>query len=268
MTCAIPHYVANDPGTAWIKDPGVAIDAPPDEEINPLPEARWPVEDTRTGIYGAVTPNVVTLADGTFRMYYTQILPRDGFPAGANDYDNSTTRILSAVSTDGLAWVGEQGVRLSAAAGGAGEFRVVSPEVVPLPDGSGRWRMYFECCPGPQSGGSTLRSALSADQGLTWEVEPGERLGNGGSYSSPRALFLDDGSCRLYCVAQGHGIVSAVSVDGGYTFALEPGSRIVQESTYEALSILAPEVLRIADGGYRVAGWSLGRGEVFGDVRD
>ena len=113
-----------------------------------------------------------------------------------------------------------------------------------------------------------MRSALSADQGLTWEVEPGERLGNGGSYSSPRALFLDDGSCRLYCVAQGHGIVSAVSVDGGYTFALEPGSRIVQESTYEALSILAPEVLRIADGGYRVAGWSLGRGEVFGDVRD
>ena len=268
---ANPHSIAIDPGTAWTRDSAVAIDVPPDAAVDPLPEAQWPVEETRSGIYGAVTPNVVALADGSFRMYYTQILPRPGFPAGANDYDNSTTRILSAVSVNGLVWAPELGVRLSAAAGGAGEFRVVSPEVVPLPDGSGRWRMYFECCPGPQSGGSTLRSALSTDEGLTWAVEPGDRLGNGGSYTSPRLLFLDDGRCRLYCNAQGQGIVSAVSVDGGFTFELEPGLRIKQDLPYEALTVLAPEVLRIAAGGYRMyyAGYSaMNRAYVLSAVSD
>jgi len=249
---ANPHNIAVDPGTVWTRDSAVAIDVPADAAVDPLPQTQWPVEDRRSGIFGAVAPNVVELAEGSFRMYYTQILPRAGFPAGANDYDNSTTRILSAVSADGLVWAPEPGVRLSAAAGGAGAFRVVSPEVVPLPDDSGRWRMYFECCPGPQSGGSTLRSALSTDEGLTWAVEPGDRLGSGGSYNSPRLLFLDDGRCRLYCGAQGQGIVSAVSVDGGYSFELEPGLRIKQESAYEALKIFSPEVLRIATGGYRM----------------
>ena len=79
-------------------------------------------------------------------MYYTQILPRMGYPAGANDYDHATTRILGAVSTDGVNWTPEPGVRLTPEQGGAGAFRVVSPEVVPMPDGSGRLRMYFESC--------------------------------------------------------------------------------------------------------------------------
>lgn len=253
MTYAIPHAVATDPGTDWIKDRAAAIDVPPDDAVDPLPEVQWPVADRRSGVYGVVTPNVVALADGSYRIYYTQILPRDGFPAGANDYDNSTTRILSAVSANGLVWAPEAGVRLSAQAGGAGEFRVVSPEVVPLADGSGDWRMYFECNPGPQAVASTLRSARSRDGGLTWSVEAGVRLGgDGGSYNSPRIIYLEDGRCRLYCGARGEGIVSALADDGGLTFVLEPGLRIAAESAYEALTVFAPEVLRIAGGGYRM----------------
>ncbi len=257
MAGAIPHGVTRDPGTIWSKDTAVAIDVPPDGIVDPLPEGRWPVEDTRTGIYGVVTPNVVALADGTYRMYYTQILPRKGFSAGSNDYDNSTTRILSAVSPDALVWTLEQGVRLSAAQGGAGNFRVVSPEVVPLSDGSGCWRMYYECSPGPQAMASSLRSALSED-GLRWTIEPGVRMGGDGSYNSPRLIFLADGRCRLYCGDRGRGIVSALSEDGGFTFALEPGLRIPQESPYEALTVFAPEVLPLAAGGYRMyyAGYS------------
>ena len=159
MTSTNPHAVARDPGTVWFKEAYAAIDAPPDDAAEPLPEDQWPVDMPRTGIYGVVTPNVVALPEAGYRMYYTQILPRLGFPAGANDYNNSTTRILSAFSDDGMAWTPEAGVRLSSEQGGAGAFRVVSPEVVPLTDGSGRWRMYFECCPGPQSVASRLRSA-------------------------------------------------------------------------------------------------------------
>jgi len=58
---------------------------------------------TRTGLCGAVSPRVVALASGGYRMYYTQILPRAGFRAGANDYDNATSRILSA--TDEMTFV-------------------------------------------------------------------------------------------------------------------------------------------------------------------
>ena len=181
-----PHTVATDPGIAWVKDEAPAIDAPPDNDTAPAPEARWPSDAGRTGLCGAVSPNVVPLPGGGCRMYYTQMTPRPGHPAGANDYDNCTARILSALSADGATWTPEPGVRLSPNDGGAGEFRVVSPEVVPVPGGGGRLRMYFECCPGTQEEGSTIRSAVS-DDGLDWQVEPGERLASGQLQLPPAA---------------------------------------------------------------------------------
>ena len=102
---------------------------------------QWPPEAARTGLCGAVSPRLVALAEGGYRLYYTQILPRADHPAGANDYDNATTRILSALSTNGLSWMPEPGVRLTAEQGGAGPFRVVSSEVVPVPDAAHRMRM-------------------------------------------------------------------------------------------------------------------------------
>ncbi|MDA1051850.1 MAG: hypothetical protein O3C40_15395 [Planctomycetota bacterium] len=35
------HTVATEPGTAWAKDAAVAIEAPPDADADPRPEARW-----------------------------------------------------------------------------------------------------------------------------------------------------------------------------------------------------------------------------------
>ena len=254
----LTHTVAVDPGTAWIKDKTPAIDAPPDTETRPAADARWSADAPRRGVCGAVTPNVVPVGDGTFRMYYTQILPRDGQQAGANDYDNATTRILSALSTDGATWIPEPGVRLSPKAGGADGYRVVSPEVVPIPDDSGRLRMYYECSQGPMSLPATIRSAISEDGGLTWTMEAGERLGGTGSYCSPRVIFLGDERCRLYCGARGQGIVSALSTDGGSTFQLEAGVRIAPGSRFDTMTAFAPEVLRIAGAGYRMyyAGYS------------
>ncbi len=254
-----PHAVATDPGTAWVKDEKPALDGPPDAAADPAPGAQWSAQEIRTGIYGVVTPNVISLPTGGYRMYYTQILPRPGSPAGANDYATATARILSAVSPDARVWTLEDGVRLSAQQGGAGEFRVVSPEVVPVPDESARLRMYYECCPGPRMQGSTVRSAVSEDGGLEWHVEPGERLAESGlSYISPRLIYLDDGRCRLYCALRGKGIVSAVSHDGGLTFRREPGVLIEPGIVYDALIPFAPEVLRVAAGGYRMyyAGYS------------
>ena len=244
------HTVAADPGILWTKEAAVAIEVPPDDDVDPQPAASWPAQAPRTGICGTVAPRVLALPGGGYRMYYSQILPRPGFPAGANDYDQSTTRILSAFSTDGLKWTPEPGVRLSPQAGGAGEFRVVSSEVVPV--GDGRWlRMYFECCVGPQSVTNSIRSALSTDGGLDWKLEPGVRLEAAGhNLSSPRIVFLSEGRCRLYYYDRGRGIVSAVADAGGLVFQPEPGVRIAQDGTYDSHAAFACEIVCVADAGY------------------
>lgn len=254
-----PHTVTTDPGTSWIKDEMPALDPPPDTVIDPEPGALWPPHAVRTGICGANTPNVIAVPGVGYRMYYTQILPRPGHPAGANDYVTATTRILSAVSPDAREWTPEDGVRLSAQQGGAGEFRVVSPEVVPINEEGTQLRMYYECCLGPHLEVSTLRSAVSEDGGLEWHAESGERLAEEGqSFISPRLIYLDDGRCRLYCGLRGKGIVSAISDDGGLTFQREPGVRIEPGKFYDRLIPFAPEVVRIVGSGYRMyyAGYS------------
>lgn len=244
------HTVAFDPGTTWTKDGAVAIEAPPDTDVVPLPEAQWPPDAPRTGVCGAVGPRVLALPGGGHRMYYSQILPRPGFPAGANDYDNSTTRVLSAFSADGEVWTPEPGVRLSPQTGGAGEFRVVSSEVVPVREGR-RLRMYYESCAGSQSVTNSIRSAVSADGGLEWTPEPGARWEVAGrNFSAPRIVFLSDGRCRLYFVERGRGIISAVSDDGGLVFHIEPGVRVAPDGAYDSHAAFAPEILRLADASY------------------
>ncbi len=247
------HTVPRDPGgpgAAWMKDAEVAIQAPLDSAAAtlPAPETRWPREGIRRGVCGVVSPRVIRLPSGGYRLYYTQILPRKGFPAGANDYDNASTRILSAVSADGVTWAPEPGVRLSPQQGGAGEFRVASSEVVPVGDGK-RMRMYYECCPGTQAQQNSIRSALSDDGGMTWTPEPGVRIADGSNYMAPRVVFLEGGGCRLYCCRRGDGIVSAISHDG-LNFQMEPGVRIAQDGKYDSVAAFACDILRIAGGGY------------------
>lgn len=241
------HELVTDPGVHWTKDERVAIEAPPDDDVHPLPEARWSPTAMRTGVCGAVSPRVLMLPGGGYRMYYSQMLPRPGFPAGANDYDHCTTRILSAFSLDGDVWTPEQGVRLSAEQGGAGEFRVVSSDVVPTFDG--RLRMYYECCRGPQSAPSTILSAISKD-GLNWQPEPGVRLElEGRNLSSPRVIHFPGGVIRLYVLDRGRGIVSAASSDG-LNFHLESEVRIAQGDDYDELTAFAPEIIRVTGAVY------------------
>lgn len=238
------HSLPSDPGRVWIKDSVVAIEAPPDDDVNPRPEAVWSPQAKRSGICGAVSPRILALPNGGFRMYYSQILPRPGFPAGANDYDNSSARILSAASKNGEIWIPEAGVRLSPEQGGAGDFRVVSSEVVPVDEGR-RFRMYFECCTGPQSITNSIRSAISTD-GLDWALEPGERIQTPGhNFASPRVVFFPNGRSRMYYYDRGHGIVSAVSNDG-LNFEPDPGIRIAQNGIYDSCAAFACEVFQIS----------------------
>lgn len=255
------HYQERDPGTAWVKDDGIAIDL-----------------DTPLDSRKILTPNVIRLPSGGYRMYYT------GLSFGAvSAYETSEGYVLSAVSDDGATWRKEPGIRLDAHPPHATQ-RVLCPDVVPLPDGG--FRMYFEARVPDQP--SCVLSAVSPD-GLHWDPEPGIRFGDGKwSYGSPRCIYIrspdDDATtpwCRLYCHhyswpmrsgldAQNH-IVSAVSADG-LGFVPEPGVRIAQESDLENYAVYAPEVIRLGDGSYRMyyAGWSDQplRGRIFSALSD
>ena len=239
------HTVDRDPGHEWIKLNKPALDAPPDSDMHPDPAATWSADAARTGLCGSVSPRVVRLENSNYRVYYTQILPGKDNPTGANDYDKATTRILSARSTNGVTWSPESGARVTAQQGGASGGRVVSSEVVPHPDGSGRLRMYFESCPGAQYSASVIRSAISED-GLAWQVEEGERFSARRAYfSAVRILFVDGGTLRLFVNQRGAGVISATSTDGGDTFEPE-GVRLPEND-----GAFAIEILQLPSGKYR-----------------
>ena len=239
------HYIADDPGMTWVKDSEVSIG--PDTPL-----------DSRS----ILTPNVVRLPRGGFRMYYTALGP-------GRAVEESQGYILSAVSRNGLIWQKEPGVRLDVHAPDATR-RVLCPDVIPLPNG--RWRMYFEAGSGDTP--TVVLSAVSTD-GLEWEREAGVRVADAEwSFGSPRCIYVESPEkpgglrYRLYfhhysypmrsgLDAQNH-IISAIS-DDGLQFEVEPGVRIAQESeTRESYAVYAPEVIRLANGSYRMyyAAWS------------
>ena len=239
------HFIERDPGLDWVKDPEVSIEL-----------------DTPLDSQGILTPNVLRLPQGGFRMYYTGIGP-------ARPVQESQGYILSASSDNGISWRKEPGIRMDVHEPHA-TLRVLCPDVIPLPDG--RWRMYYEArsphCP------TVILSAVSED-GLTWKPELGVRVADSKwSFGSPRCLYLESSEdpaavwYRLYfhhysyplqsgLDSQNH-IVSALSKDGLF-FEIEPGIRIPQEDpARESYAVYAPEVIRLGAGGYRMyySGWS------------
>jgi hypothetical protein len=211
---------------------------------------------------------------GGHRLFYTEVLPRPGFPAGCLDYENSTARICCADSdNDGETWTQGRPVLLPEQ---AGALRVVSPEVVNVHDtsssgaSSGLLRMYFESAEQATQTVTSIRSALSSNGGLDWEVEDGARLGGGPSdaFSSCRVVLASAESIgakrthesvfqavtpalRMFASQRDVGIVSALSTDGGLTFAKEEGVRIsIGATKYSSLGVFAPEVLQLADSAH------------------
>ena len=239
------HFQETDPGGRWSKDPHIAIDLD-----HPLDSER------------ILTPNVIHLPAGGYRMYYT------GLGLDRRDRD-ALGYILSAVSEDAVTWDKDPGVRVDLFPPHA-SARTLCPDVIPLAEGG--FRMYFEARSPDRP--TVILSARSVD-GLDWTPEPGVRFGDDTwSYGTPRCLYIEAGY-RLYFhrytfplrpgLGSGNHIISAVSSDG-LAFEEEDGVRIAQETDRETYSVYAPEVIRLGDGSYRMyySGWSEAiRGGVF-----
>lgn len=160
----------------------------------PAPEKNWetekapamPEEKTEKWEKGQIVipgryadADVVELPDGRLRMYYS---PEPEVP----DFE---AQIYSAVSSDGITWTQEEGLRMKGA---------TFPSVIRLPDGT--WRMYFQGAVLGSPPAAAILSAVSKD-GLTWTQEAGVRIKRGeeGIHDSenvadPTVVQLPDGT--------------------------------------------------------------------------
>ena len=185
----------------------------PTEPVAEMVTFSWEKDDGSRVVDGSV-PFIHKLSGGESRLYYCK--------------DNG---ILSALSSDGLTFTKEQGVRISPGKGF--ELQVCDPTIIDLPDE--KIRMYYKgansLMPGPGQSVHKIYSAISSD-GLTFQREglriDSETSGDNDWASVPDAIMLPDGRVRLYYVTAAereHGIGSAISSDG-LKFVKEPGMRV------------------------------------------
>lgn len=142
----------------------------------------------------AVDPSVVQLSDGKLRLYFFgSDISSSGAPAGTN-----VNNVYSALSSDGVNFTVEQGVRFS-------DRNLTDPEVIYFKN---QWFMYY-------STGENSKLAVSND-GLNFNQE----TLSGSVGGVPGALALDNG-VRVYGCAFGGVKVSFAS--DGKTFTKESG---------------------------------------------
>lgn len=215
--------MSHNPPTHWRDEPG------------------WRVAGSRPLDASKVqAPGVTRMPSGGFRLFYTGVGPGRPYPV-CQGY------ILSAISSDGLQFSAEDGVRVGPdPAVPAMSRRTLAPTISRLPDGS--WRMYFESR-GSADRPTVIASAISSDQ-LHWDLEPGIRLQNSGDVGGPRFVLLPDGRGRIYCFSRtARSVVSAVTSDG-LTFEWEAGHRLRGGQTeLESAGITAADVIAPASPG-------------------
>jgi len=188
--------------------------------------SRWTKEPGIRVADGSV-PYVVQLGDTAYRLYHTG-------PGG----------ICSSISSDGLAFESEPGVRVPNGPDSM-QYIVADPTVVTI---TGGYRMYYKGATGPGGPGQArnrIFSAVSAD-GLDWTKE-GLRYQNlgppdNGWTSVPDAITLPDGRVRIYYTSATGGIRSIIS-DNGLDFLPEDGVR---------LNAVDPNCIYLPDSSYRL----------------
>ena len=138
---------------------------------------------------------------------------------------SNTIAVTPQFRSSGTTWIPE-GIRLRTSDFGG---PIADTSTIRLTDG--RWRMFVS------APGGLIRSAISND-GLSFSVEPGNRIAGGG----PRLVRIDDGRMRMF-YGNGSTITSAISSDEGVTWTAE-GVRLTAASAgYPAIT--QPGVVRL-----------------------
>jgi len=151
-------------------------------------EAGFRISKEQAGFVGTTVSatsgaTVISLADGRYRMYFSD-LPRPGDAPGGH-------LVKSAVSTDMLTWTMEAGVRLGP---GAPVLSASAEHPFALPNPDGSVTLYYGKFSGPGLGVAEGMYISTSVDGLTFETETlGVSFGN-----DPDAIRLVDGTLMVY----------------------------------------------------------------------
>ncbi|MCX6821596.1 MAG: hypothetical protein NTW30_02335 [Candidatus Aenigmarchaeota archaeon] len=190
-----------------------------------------------SGVDMVTNPAVFKTNDGKYRMIFEGSRRVDG--------QQTDRKLYSAISSDGLTWKTEEGIRFQDEGDKPGEMFTSVPDIIRLDDG--RLRMYY-------TRGLTSAIAISNDDGITWTKE--KNLGLGNMALDPDIIRLDDGTYKLFYtrfdsqfgVGEQY-IMSANSVDG-VNFVVDEGKRIRPSSGNTV--IVDPDIIKLPDGKYRM----------------
>lgn len=161
-------------------------------------------------------PEVVLLEDGSIRMYY---IVAPFVPMGQSPDPNSISQVKSAISTDGVNFTEENGIRFEYA-------QITDPDLIKIDN---TWHMYL-------SQGPRLISTTSKD-GMSFSYSGVIR--EKGSVS--KTVSIDNGEYRqFYCDS---GIKSATTLDG-ITWQNESGTRIEQQDDE---TVCDPSPIQVGD---------------------
>lgn len=196
------------------------------------------------GANGNFAQSVVPLESGGYRMYW-----------------NTFEGIGSAISSDGVHWTAEEGLRLAHGQEGDLDCKVSHPWVIAV---EGGYRMYYQADAVCREGGDMsglqpefrILSAFSSD-GLNFEREAGVRVDIGESTglsqaAHGRAVRLPDGTFRMIFSANFIGkpgmadLLGATSTDG-LTWTLD--DEITLEHGHD------PALVQVGDTLYMYASW-------------
>ena len=292
------HYQEVDPGIAWVKDPEIAIDSdgPLDSDRTLTPNVvkmhggyrmyyhgfgpqrpnpaskgyilsafssdaeNWEKEPgvrMDAGGEGAEhyiwSPDVIPLADGRYRMYY------EGKTEQAGEGE-VTSAIVSAISSDGLVWEKEPGVRLGGENVSYGAPRCLHLD--PGPGGGPRYRLYASAFHTHH-----IVSAVSVD-GLSFDPEPGVRIARDEALQSfevyaPEVLLLGSGGYRMYYAgwvsapevqvgSKYHGRIFSAYSDDGLHWSKDSAVCVDNGGRWDAVKASEPCVIDLDDGRFRL----------------
>jgi len=172
-----------------------------------------------TNLFTGQMPAVVKLPDGQLRMYY--MVSADPSTPAPNCGDSCPAikhNLVSAISSDGLHWMQEPGIRLTTSGTGYDTSTIIHPTVILLNNGT--YKLYYD---GEIDSARSYslwqhsRHILSASStnGLNWTRDPGYRIDGATVHTyeaySPKAVY-QHGKVDLYFTTP-NGIYEATSTN-------------------------------------------------------
>jgi hypothetical protein len=181
----------------------------------------------------------VYMPDGKIRFF-------GEIPSAGNTQQQHKSHMESWISTDGLAWTKESGIRYQPGTADDSISSVASLAQVK----DSVWRMYYV---GDFYRTNGARTAISTDWGWTWTSESNSNILRRGDVD-PQPVYLTDGGIRLYhrtgfnMPGSAKSGVAFTDSEDGLHFDTLTTTLIIADTVGDGMMKLDPSVIRFGDG--------------------